>query len=617
MSYLDPYRLRDRAVLARVILAVVFLVVGGAFFRLQVLQNDRYRLRAQSNRLREVVLSAPRGPILDRNGLVIAENVPGYTVKLFAPSVDSLRAVLDRFQKLVPLDSATVAQVLSRYRSAPYQPALVLGSTSFDLIARLEEHRISLPGLVIQTEPRRRYPAGSAVAHVVGYVGEISERELASTGFPGARLGTVIGKDGLEARYDSVLRGRDGVRFIEVNARGRMVREETSALSRMPVPGDPIQTTIDLPLQEYIDSLWQASVPHFSGAMVAMAPDGGVLALYSTPTYDPNEFVGGISTDQYRALTSEEAGKPLFNRAIQGTYPPASPFKLAIAAMALRRGLVRFDTHMDQPCRGGLRFGNRTFRCWKREGHGSLDLEGAIARSCDVYFYQLGLRLGLNAILEDGIEMGFRERSEIDLGGDTRSSFPSGTAYYDRLYGPRGWTNAVVLNLSIGQGENDQSLMNVMRLYQALATDGVSPAPYLVARTTAETRDLALAPDAVAGLRRAMIAVVERGTGAASRIADFQMAGKTGTAQNSHGADHGWFIGFAPADKPEIIVGAIMEKGLHGSSVGPYVARVIRRYLEPSEGDRSVDIKLLFPEDSAPRPVFLTPDTVGRGGDGP
>ena len=596
-----PTRIRDRADQFRGVLVLAFLVLIGAFFRTQVLQVEKYRLRSESNRLRAIPLAAPRGALLDRNGLVIADNGPGYTVKLLAPSEDSLRAVLARLDALVPLDSAPVEQVVRRWHSARYQPALVFNSQSFETIARLEEHRPSLPGLVIQTEPRRLYPAGRAVAHIVGYVGEVSEDDLAKKRFPGARLGTIVGKEGLEQQYDSVLRGREGIKYIEVNARGAMVREEVSSPSIGAEAGQPLKTTIDLPLQVYVDSLWGDSIP-YRGALVAMNPKGEILALYSWPSFDPNNFVGGISGQLYRDLTSDSAGLPLYNRAIKGSYPPASPFKLATAAMALRRGIVTFSTHMEQPCRGGFRFGSRVFKCWKREGHGSLDLTGAIAASCDVYFYQLGLKLGLDHLLEDGVAMGFRDRSGIDLGNESRSFFPRTRAWYDSTYGPRGWTNAVTLNLSIGQGEDNQTLINVMKFYQALAGDGKTVAPHLVeAQKGVESRSLGLDEAQLQGLRDAMIAVVQRGTAGASGGRDLNVAGKTGTAQNPHGADHGWFIGFAPADKPEIIVGSIMEKALHGSSVAPWVVRVIRRYLA-GEGKRiDVPIQIVVPEDSAPR----------------
>ena len=610
----QPQRLQRRAVAMRWALAAAFLVLLVAFFQAQVLDVERYRLRSKSNRLRAIPIAAPRGAILDRNGLVIADNVPGFTVKLIASHEDSLRAVLVRMAGIVPLDTAEAAQVVRRWRSARYQPALVFNSSSFEVISRLEEHRLELPGLLIQTEPRRFYPGGKAVAHVVGYVGEVSEGDLSRERYPGARMGTIVGRDGLEAQYDSVLRGREGMQYVEVNARGAMVRQDESGLSLQAEAGNPLKATLDLPLQLYVDSLWTDTLSQFRGSLVAMTPGGEILALYSWPTFDPNDFVGGIAADRYRELTDTASGLPLLNRALRGAYPPASPFKLATAAMALRRGLVTFSTHMDQPCTGGFRFGNRVFKCWKKEGHGSLDLTGAIAASCDVYFYQLGLKLGIANLLADGVELGFREKAGIDLGHELRSFYPPSREYYDKAYGPRGWTNAVVLNLSIGQGENDQTLLNMTRFYAALAGDGVLRAPHLVAvPADARPRSLGLTPAQLAGLREAMLAVVTRGTAAASHGQDLNVAGKTGTAQNPHGADHGWFIGFAPSDNPTIVVGAIMEKALHGSSVAPYVVRVIRRYLAGTGRPDDATIQLLVPEDSAPRSEEVPADTTGAG----
>jgi len=255
----------------------------------------------------------------------------------------------------------------------------------------LEEHRPLLPGLVLQSEPRRLYPMGRAVAHVVGYVGEVTEQELDANRFRGASSGSIVGRSGIERQYDDTLRGREGVRYIEVNARGGLVREQASVASLSPVAGRSLHTTIDLDLQRFIDSIWP---PGVRGAMIAMAPTGEIRALYSAPTYDPNVFVGGIGAADYRALLRDSAN-PLLNRALYGRYPPASPFKLATAAMGLRRKEITLDSHMPIPCRGGLRLGNRVFKCWDKRGHGSLDLIGAVAKSCDVYFYQLGQRLGL------------------------------------------------------------------------------------------------------------------------------------------------------------------------------------------------------------------------------
>ena len=612
MNGFDSYRVRERAEIARLVLIGAFLVLSGAFFRTQIMQHDKFQLKAETNRLRPISLTPPRGTILDRNGRVIAENVPGYSVKLLASSSDSLRAVLARVRRYVPLDSARIADIIERYQQARYQPALVFGDASFDVIARLEEHRAALPGLVIQAEPKRLYPAGKSAAHLVGYVSEVTETDLTADRYPGAVLGSIVGKAGLEREYDDTLRGNEGVRYIEVNARGRLVREGAASATLPPTPGKPIVTTLDLDLQRFIDSIWPAGV---RGAMVAMTPNGEIRALYSAPNFDPNHFVGGISSAEWRRLNNDPA-KPLLNRVIQARYPPASPFKLAIAAMALKRGLIGLGTRMPEPCRGGMRLGNRVFRCWKREGHGLLDLTGAVAASCDVYFYQLGLKLGLDAIIQDGVLMGFRDRSGIDLENELNPIYPSSTAYFDKLYGPRNWSPpGSTLNFSIGQGENTQTLINMMRFYQGLAGNGEAVTPFIVKPSSNRKRSLGLTQQELDGLRRALIAVVERGTASANRRTDLAVAGKTGTAQNPHGDDHGWFIGFAPAEKPELIVGGIMEFAKHGTTVAPYVVQTLRRYILGPEAAVPVRLGALHDEsvgsaDNAPRPIELDPDSA-------
>ena len=609
MSAFDSYRINERAGIARWIVLGVFAVLLGAFFRTQIIQHEKFQLKAETNRLRPIPLTPPRGQIVDYLGRVIAENVPGYSVKLLSPSADSLHAVLDRVARVVPLDTADMAEILRRFQSARYQPVVVFGDADFLTVSRLEEHRAALPGLVIQSEPKRLYPAAQAVAHLVGYVSEVTEGDLTRNRYPGATLGSIVGKAGLEQEYDDTLRGAEGVRYIEVNARGRLVREEASSASLPPTPGKPISTSIDIDLQQFVDSIWPKGT---RGALIAMTPDGAVRALYSAPTYDPNAFVGGIDARTWRALTTDPA-RPLLNRAIQTRYPPASPFKLATAAMALRRNLIQLNTKMPIPCSGGFKLGNRVFRCWKKEGHGSLDLVGAVAASCDVYFYQVGLRLGLEAILEDGVLMGFRDTTHVDLPNEIAPIFPASTAYFDRLYGPRRWSPpATVLNFSIGQGENTQSLVNMVQFYGALSGDGSEPVPHLVMTTGRSSRSLGLTEAQLDGLRHSLIAVVERGTAAASRRGDLAVAGKTGTAQNPHGKDHGWFIGFAPADKPQMVVGAIMEFAEHGTTVAPYVVQVLRRSILGPEPPAQVPakVKIVAPADTAPRAIELDPDSA-------
>jgi penicillin-binding protein 2 len=583
MSTWASWQVTRRADAARWVLLLAFVVLGGGFFQAQVLQSKAYRLTSTNNRLRTIPLPAPRGEIVDRNGLLIAENVPGYSVRLLAPREDSLRAVVARLDALIPGDSIDADEVVRRWSAARYEPALVLGSSDFGVVATLEEHRGALPGLVIQAEPRRHYPLGAAVGHLVGYVSEVSQAELDNaTKFPGARMGDIVGKLGLEAEYDSIMRGRNGMRYVEVTARGHTVREQSLARAVRPTIGRTITTTIDLPLQEFVDSMWQVDLPGKRGALLAMRPNGEILAYYSAPAFDPNDWVGGISVPKFREL-NENPDKPLINRVIYGRYPPASPFKLATAAMGLKRGLITANTRMAVPCTGGYQFGNRRFRCWKRDGgHGSLDLTGAVATSCDVYFYQLGLMLGEQAIFEEGTAYGFGERSGIDLDAtmEQRSIFPSGLKSYVNSRGVNWWSRGEILNLSIGQGNNAQTLVNMTTFYAALAGDGIKRAPYLVRpRPGAEAHDLGLTPGQLQVLRDAMSAVVNSGTAGASGGRDIRMAGKTGTGQVTGQEDIAWFIGFAPVEAPEIIVGILVEEGLHGSWVAPQVARTIRRWI--------------------------------------
>ena len=606
MSAFHPHLLDRRLGLARGVVWVVVGILILSFFRVQILGHGKYQLQSETNRLRPIPLPAPRGVIYDRNGRVLAENVPGYTVSLLPAPEANLRSTLARIASIANIDSAGIERALQRARRAPYQPALVLGDAPFTVVSALEERRVAIPGLLIQAEPKRFYPDTAVVAHLIGYVGEVTEAERASSRFAAVRLGGLVGKYGLELEYDDTLRGSEGLRFVEVSAKGQMVRDAEAAANLNPVPGKDLHTTIDLDLQRFISRIFPGGK---RGAVIALNPNTGeVLALYSAPGFDPNAFVGGISAPYWRSL-NESAAHPLLDRAIQARYPPGSTWKLAVAAMALKRGIVGPRSKMPIPCRGGLQYGNRYFRCWDARGHGALTLTEAIAQSCDVYFYQLGIKLGVSSLLEDANAWGFRGRTGIDLPGELPSEFPTGPEYYDRIYGPRRWTSAVALNLAIGQGENAQTLVQMVRLYQQLASDGNMRTPFVVrpaagGAASAEHVSLDLSADQLATLRRAMIAVVEQGTARGSRLASLSIAGKTGTAQNPHGPNHGWFIGFAPPDKPEIVVGAIVEFAREGPYVAPLVSRTIAHYL--GIDDRSAAaMRVVLPSDSAPQPFQL------------
>jgi len=306
-----------------------------------------------------------------------------------------------------------------------------------------------------------------------------------------------------------------------------------------------------------------------------------VLALHSAPTFDPNRFVGGIPADYWRELNSDPR-RPLYNKVIQGRYPPASTWKLATSAMAMEAGLVQLDDHMPVPCTGGYRYG-RYFKCWNKKGHGDINLRQAIEQSCDVYFYQVGLKLGLSRMVAGGLKLKMRERSGVDLPNETQPQFPPDAQnYFNERYGARGWVpGSVSLNLSIGQGENAQTLINMARFYTALATDGRAARPEIVSRKPERVQIMNLTEAQMVGLRLAMAGVVSsRGTANSARVEGITVAGKTGTAQNPPNPDHAWFMGFAPAEKPRIVVGVFVEYGEHGYVAARIATKVMARYLK-------------------------------------
>lgn len=579
MSF-HPNDVERRARIALAIVAAGLVVLTGAFFRLQVLQYDRYALAAEDNRLREIPLPAARGMIYDRRGQVIAENIPSYTISVLARSERGVRDLMARIAAFAPVTPEQVGGAVRRYRHDPSRPVVLFTEAGFPLVSVLEERRVEFPELIVQSAPKRWYPDSSVVSALVGYTGEISDRELADSAYLDYKPGQQVGKDGLEKQYEARLRGREGIRFVEVDARGRMVRERART-DLAPVSPAPLRTNIDLDLQRFVAALFGDSL---IGGVVAMDPNtGAVLALHSAPTFDPNRFTGGIPRSYWTALQSDPR-RPLYNKAIKGTYPPGSIWKLATAITAMEAGLVDIHDRMPTPCRGGYQYGNRYFRCWDPKGHGNVDLAGAIAHSCDTYFYQLGLKVGLQRLIAGGIRLGARQRSGIDLPAENRPLYPTDPAreYYDRRFGARGWSNAVTLNLSIGQGEHAQTVANMARFYTALATDGTAARPEIVASAAERTSLFRLTPAQMTGLQEALASVVGSGTAAGSRLEGITVAGKTGTAQNAADIrrDHAWFVGYAPAEHPQIVVAVMLEFGLHGSRAARIATRIVERYLK-------------------------------------
>jgi penicillin-binding protein 2 len=588
-----PRRIKDArfGLLAGVVAAGFGLVVLG-LLQLQVVQHEELQRLAEQNRVRLDVLRAPRGTIRDRRGRLLADNQPSFDI-VFRPmpaeSTQRARARVHsdwiaRVATLVEDDTLSVRRhVLEANRTG--QTAVLRRNSPYAVMAAVEEMRADLPGLDVQVVPIRRYPEGVLGAQLLGYAGEINDQELETRSDLGYRLGDLIGKTGVERRYEEVLRGQDGAEFVVVNAMGKRVSTLSEGPPRLPVPGHDVTLTIDLDVQRSLESA-MADVEH--GAAIAIDPrDGAVLAMVSKPNFDPNEFSRGISFARWQDLTAD-GGNPLLNRAIQSAYPPGSTFKVVTMLSGLCFGDVRPDTREPTSCTGGYLFGGRRFACWDKRGHGSLDLVSALQYSCDVYFYQLGLRLGLEHLDVTARALGLGEKTGIDLPAETRGLVPS-PEYYNRHFKTGKWPRGVLLNLGIGQGELLTSPLQLATMCAVVANGGHPLRPHVV-RSIQGVPEFHVDKPLLAGvvtdpanwdaMHLAMTRVVDAGTATSARLPGISVAGKTGTAQNPHGKDHALFVCYAPVEAPTIAMALVAENSGHGGSVcAPLAARVLRRVL--------------------------------------
>jgi penicillin-binding protein 2 len=591
-----PLQKRTRARGALIFVTALVALLGLAFFRAQIIRGDAYALQSDSNRLRPIPVEAPRGTLFDRNGRIVAENIPGYSISLFPAPESSIRGQLEELSPFLGLSDARIDHLMQVRARYPRQPLLVKAFADPAAVAVLEERRWAFPGVFIEMRPKRSYPSGSAVAHVLGYVGEITAEELEAERYVEYEQGMVVGKDGLEREYEDRLQGQRGVRYLEVDAVGRVVGSFRGVTGTPAVPGQDLELNLDLDLMDWIHEIFPDSM---SGAVIALdVEDGGVLALYSAPTFDPNAFVGGIDQPTWSGLLGDPA-RPLFNRATMGKYAPASPFKVVTAAMALDMGVVTPDETMPIPCEGGFNFGNRYFQCWRPEGHGSLDLAGAIQHSCNVYFYQLGLRMGLQGFLDSANAVGFSRQCGIDLPQESAGTFPEGREFWERTFGYRP-TEGEVLSLVIGQGPNAQTPLKMAQFFLAVARDGTAPSPTLLRGAPLQTGwSLNLSDRALEMIREGLRRVTAPGgTAHLSSLEHWDFIGKTGTAQNPQDMSrpHAWFAAIAGprGEEPEIVVIALVEFGLSGSAMaGPLAAKVADYFLRRRHGIPLSDVQTL------------------------
>jgi len=601
---------KQRARIVIGFLGISVLVLSLRLFFLQAIKAPYYRRISEKNRIHPVPLPAPRGIIKDRNGKIITFNRPSYTIFLIPYEVKELDLLSERLAPILNLDLFLLKEKLRANWSKRYERIKLKKDVDFKTICVIEEQNQDLPGVMYQVEQTRRYPDYNWAGHVLGYVRELSKEELSgglispagesdfseSTSLKlspaekrGYRLGGYIGRKGVEKQYDDLLRGKEGVTFLEITAAGKILGHLEDREPDLPVKGADIKLTIDFDLQVAAES---ALVNYESAAVVALDPKNGeILALVSKPGFDANLLAGALSPEEWNEIVQNPL-HPLLSRTIQATYAPGSTLKLLTAGIALESKIAHRDTYLS-PCFGSYQFGRRAFRCWRPEGHGRLNLVDAIIQSCDVYFYQLGLKVGLEEWSRYAKLCGFGERMGVDLPDEMKGLVPT-LEYYNKKYGEGEWVKNLVINLSIGQGEILVTPLQLASFFCGLATDGTIYRPHILKEITSTDgrvittqsevlRRLPFSSSTLELLKEAMIGVVndQHGTGVLAQIPDVTVGGKTGTAQNPHGEDHAWFVGYAPAEDPKIVVAVLVENIGHGGTfAAPVAKRIISKYLK-------------------------------------
>jgi penicillin-binding protein 2 len=592
----DQSKLQQRIFAQRLPLftALVTLVFGLLVMRLyylQIVRGQHYSRLAEENRISLIRVRAPRGIVFDRHGNVLVTNRPSFSVSLDLDTLRDVDATVDAVAAALGLDRADLGskvRAVEPYRR--FEPVRVKDDVTRQEVAALEALRYEHPGVLVEVEPRRSYPHGALASHVLGYVGQINPAELKARADLGYRMGDYIGKMGIEKELDAELKGRDGFQQMEVDSLGRGVKVLSSI---PPVPGHSVTLTIDLALQQVAEEALAGS----AGAIVAIDPrDGSVLAAASSPGIDPNSFSHGLSQEEWNRL-SHDGSHPLQNRIVQAQYPPGSVFKILTAAAALESGAVTPETRFT--CRGAMRYGNRDFRCWKKEGHGDVSLHRALVESCDVYFYQVGLKAGIDEIARAAREFGLGKATGLELGGETPGLIPDSA--WKRRVRKEPWYSGETLSAAIGQGYDLVTPVQAARLAATVANGGTVHRPHLIRRVAdgsgATVRTGAviventarLKPETLAVIRSGLWGVVNEpgGTASGARVPGLTVAGKTGTAQVVRLArkgerqaasgvetrDHAWFVCYAASGAAQVAIAVVVEHGGHGGSVGAPIAR--------------------------------------------
>jgi penicillin-binding protein 2 len=590
-----PAGLRRRLTVALGAALVAFLLLLSRLWDLQILHGDEMRIMSENNRIRLHRVQATRGTVLDRYGRVLIDSRPSFDAVLVPEDSRNVELTIENLSHLLNQSAADMHALLSQTSSRPpFEEIVVKRDLSWDEVVAIETHQLDLPGVSLRITPRRSYPLGGQLAHLLGYVGEASPQDLLAD--PRYRMGDLVGKAGLERGWENQLRGVNGGQQVEVDSVGRRLRVLREVEE---VPGDTIKLTIDLDLQEAA----VRALGDRDGTVIALDPNtGGILAYVTQPTFDPNIFARGVRPDEWRSLLTDKH-RPLTNRAVQGQYPPGSTFKIVVATAALEEGIINPFTRIH--CPGGLQFGNHYFRCWKKGGHGTVNLHEALVQSCDVFFYQVAQRLGIDAIARQARVFGLGLPTGIPIEHERAGTIPDVAWKRQRFKQP--WYAGETLSAAIGQGYVTVTPLQMANLIAMVAV-GKRYRPHFVRQV--ETPDGTIVqtetPEVIATLnvrattlmqvREGLRDVVntERGTGKKARLTGIEAAGKTGTSQVvkmgkerlkstqlpwQH-RDHAWFVAYAPVDAPEIAVATLVEhaEGGGGAVAAPIAHDVMETY---------------------------------------
>ncbi len=585
----------------------VFVVLLMRLMYLQVVAGDDYYRLSMNNSIRLQTVDPPRGLVLDRHGTKLAENRPSFDVSFTPKDAGDVGRVLSELAAYlnVPVDELQGKVKHSRGLAA-FRPVVLKQDIGRDVLAAVEAHKVDMPGVSIQVRLRRNYLYELNASHLIGYLGEINLDELKSGDYPNLRGGDYIGKFGVERTQESVLRGEPGGRQVEVNANGQIMRVLQTV---SPKPGRNVHLTLDRELQQRAEELLEG----VAGAAVAVEPASGeILAMASSPSFNQNAFVSGIGTGVWEALISHPF-RPLENKAIQGEYPPGSTFKIVTALAGLEEKAIDETTTFD--CAGFLPFAGRDYRCWKKEGHGRVDVRRALSESCDVFFYRTGLRLGIDRLAWYAKAFGLGVRSGVTLDQEARGLIPS-SAWKKKRFGVA-WQEGETLSVSIGQGYVLATPLQMAMLTAAVGNGGIRYRPAVLSRVETMEGDvvfqtapqeigrLPISPRNLKIVQQGIWGAVngERGTARRVHLNDIEIAGKTGTSQvvgrkdsgddytPPHHRPHAWFVCYAPFDAPKIAIAVVVENGEHGSSAaGPIAREMVKTYLRQlPNGQKLVD----------------------------